>query len=196
MNVHPKRSWEAWWEKEQEHLRHSGKCVIIAEIILALRFLICQCGLFDHLIIVKHANSVLIVSNCQQRGKAELLIFIHLIVGFLLLVVTFITPTYVSLQDIMACILASLQMGWGMILIAQACEPLIFKLGIWGAVKTLAHGYEIIMGFFLFAPVAFLAWFSYVSELQTHILFIPAFIRGLQIWRILGRPVKETITVF
>lgn len=70
--------------------------------------------------------------------------------------------------------------------IAQACKPLIEKSGFWGSVRALARGYEVIMGLLLFTPVAFLAWFPFVSEFQTRMLFNQAFSRGLQISRILG----------
>ncbi|KAI6669952.1 hypothetical protein NL676_004837 [Syzygium grande] len=45
INVYPKRSWEAWWEEEQEHLHHSRKCGIIPELILAVQFFIYQYSL-------------------------------------------------------------------------------------------------------------------------------------------------------
>lgn len=61
-------------------------------------------------------------------------------------------------------------------------------MGIWASVQTLARGYEIFMGLLLFTPVAFLAWFPFVSEFQTRMLFNQAFSRGLQISRILGGP--------
>lgn len=75
--------------------------------------------------------------------------------------------------------------------IAQACKPLIQRLGIWSSVRTLARGYEIVMGLLLFTPVAFLAWFPFVSEFQTRMLFNQAFSRGLQISRILGGQRKD-----
>lgn len=70
--------------------------------------------------------------------------------------------------------------------IAQALKPLVRRAGFWGSVKTLARGYEIVMGLLLFTPVAFLAWFPFFSEFQTRMLFNQAFSRGLQISRILG----------
>lgn len=75
--------------------------------------------------------------------------------------------------------------------IARACRPLVAELGIWGTVKTLAHGYEIVMGFFLFTPVAFLAWIPDFSEFQSRMLFTQAFGRGLQFSRILGGQRKD-----
>lgn len=75
--------------------------------------------------------------------------------------------------------------------IAQALKPWIRRGGFWGSVRTLARGYEIIMGLLLFTPIAFLAWFPFVSEFQTRMLFNQAFSRGLQISRILGGPKKD-----
>lgn len=75
--------------------------------------------------------------------------------------------------------------------IAQALKPLVVKAGIWGSVRTLGRGYEMVIGLLLFTPVAFLAWFPFVSEFQTRMLFNQAFSRGLQISRILGGPKKD-----
>lgn len=78
-----------------------------------------------------------------------------------------------------------------LIQISQACKPLIVKAGFWGSIQTVARFYEIVMGLLLFTPVAFLAWFPFVSEFQTRMLFNQAFSRGLQISRILGGHRKD-----
>ena len=78
--------------------------------------------------------------------------------------------------------------------IAQAIKPAITGVGLWGSTKALARGYEIIMGLLLFTPIAFLAWFPFVSEFQTRMLFNQAFSRGLQISRILGGHKKDRAT--
>lgn len=70
--------------------------------------------------------------------------------------------------------------------IAQACKPIVKGLGMWGSTKALARGYEYLMGILIFLPVAILAWFPFVSEFQTRLLFNQAFSRGLQIQRILA----------
>jgi callose synthase len=75
--------------------------------------------------------------------------------------------------------------------IAQACKPLARYVGLWGSVRALARAYEIIMGVLLFTPITILAWFPFVSEFQTRMLFNQAFSRGLQISRILGGQKKE-----
>ncbi|MCI01868.1 callose synthase 3-like, partial [Trifolium medium] len=45
IGVPPEKSWESWWEEEQDHLQYSGIRGIIVEIILSLRFFIYQYGL-------------------------------------------------------------------------------------------------------------------------------------------------------
>jgi callose synthase len=63
---------------------------------------------------------------------------------------------------------------------------LVKAVGMWGSVKALARGYEYLMAVVIFAPIAILAWFRFVSEFQTRLLFNQAFSRGLQIQRILA----------
>ena len=76
--------------------------------------------------------------------------------------------------------------------IAQSCRSGVKRLGMWDSVKALARGYDALMGLLLFAPVAILAWFPFISDFQTRLLFNQAFSRGLQISRILaGRKDKK-----
>ena len=62
IGVPPEKSWESWWEKELEHLRHSGVRGITLEIFLALRFFIFQYGLVYHLSTFKGKNQSFWVS--------------------------------------------------------------------------------------------------------------------------------------
>ncbi|KAL8538210.1 hypothetical protein ACS0TY_000252 [Phlomoides rotata] len=94
-------------------------------------------------------------------------------------------------RDILVCILAFVPTGWGLLLIAQACKLVVHKFGFWGSVRTLARGYEILMGLLLFTPMALLAWFPFVSEFQTRMLFNQALNRGLQISCFLGGHRKD-----
>lgn len=64
IGVPPEKSWESWWENEQEHLLHSGKRGIIVEILLALRFFIYQYGLVYHFSFTED-KSVLVLSILQ-----------------------------------------------------------------------------------------------------------------------------------
>lgn len=82
-------------------------------------------------------------------------------------------------------------MCWPLVQIAQACKPIVKAFGLWSSVKALARGYEYMMGLAIFAPVAILAWFPFVSEFQTRLLFNQAFSRGLQISRILAGGKKQ-----
>ncbi|XP_052173079.1 callose synthase 3 [Diospyros lotus] len=213
IGVPPEKSWESWWEQEQEHLRHSGKRGITAEILLALRFFIYQYGLVYHLTITKNTKSFLVygiswlviflilfvmktVSVGRRKFSASFQLTFRLIKGlifltFVSILVTLIALPHMTMQDIFVCILAFMPTGWGLLLIAQACKPLVQHAGLWGSVQTLARGYELVMGLLLFTPVAFLAWFPFVSEFQTRMLFNQAFSRGLQISRILGGHRKD-----
>ncbi|XP_010475255.1 PREDICTED: callose synthase 1-like isoform X2 [Camelina sativa] len=214
IGVPPEKSWESWWEKELEHLRHSGVRGIILEIFLAFRFFIFQYGLVYHLSTFKGKNQsfwvygaswfvilfiLLIVKGLgvgRRRFSTNFQLLFRIIKGlvfltFVAILITFLALPLITIKDLFICMLAFMPTGWGMLLIAQACKPLIQQLGIWSSVRTLARGYEILMGLLLFTPVAFLAWFPFVSEFQTRMLFNQAFSRGLQISRILGGQRKD-----
>ncbi|GAB2276965.1 Callose synthase 3 [Dionaea muscipula] len=213
IGVSPEKSWESWWEEEQEHLRHSGIRGIIAEILLALRFFIYQYGLVYHLSITKHTQSFLVygiswlvifvmlsvlktISVGRRQFSANFQLVFRLFKGlifltFVSILVILIALPHMTVQDIIVCILAFMPTGWGLLLIAQALKPIVHRTGFWGSIRTLARGYEIMMGLLLFTPVAFLAWFPFVSEFQTRMLFNQAFSRGLQISRILGGHKKD-----
>ncbi|KAL0287337.1 UNVERIFIED_CONTAM: Callose synthase 3 [Sesamum angustifolium] len=135
IGVPPEKSWESWWEEEQDHLRHSGKRGIIAEIILALRFFIYQYGLVYHLHITRHTKSVLVY------GMSWLVIFLILFVMKLVfrLIKGLIFVTFVSIlailialphmtpRDIVVCILAFMPTGWGLLLTRMLFNPSIVE---------------------------------------------------------------------
>ncbi|KAG6393247.1 hypothetical protein SASPL_147483 [Salvia splendens] len=213
IGVPPEKSWESWWEKEQEHLLHSGTRGTIFEILLSIRFFIYQYALIYHLSFTKKHDSILIyglswlvifavllivkvVSLGRRQFSADFQLVFRMIKGFIFLsclsvLITLIALPHMTFQDVIVSILAFMPTGWGLLLIAQATKPLVVRLGIWGSVRTLARGYEMVIGLLLFTPVAFLAWFPFVSEFQTRMLFNQAFSRGLQISRILGGPKKD-----
>ncbi|KAK1321381.1 Callose synthase 3 [Acorus calamus] len=207
IGVSADKSWESWWEKEQDHLKYSGKRGIIVEIILALRFFIYQYGLVYHLNITKNDRSVLVY------GVSWLVI-----IGLLLVMKVRFIPAYGIRwkAKIQRRISARVQANQGCYLPNLSFSPHHFDSpssydsarhfcllpcippkrmgdtsGLWGSVRALARGYEIIMGLLLFTPIAFLAWFPFVSEFQTRMLFNQAFSRGLQIFRILGGQKKD-----
>ncbi|KAD5961615.1 hypothetical protein E3N88_13088 [Mikania micrantha] len=209
IGVPPEKSWESWWEEENEHLHYSGKRGVVVEILLSLRFFIYQYGLVYHSSMTKHQKSVLVyglswvvifvillvvkaISFGRMKFRAKFQLVFRLINGAILIMFFFsilvilIALRHMTLQYIFVCILSFMPTGWGLLLIAQACKPVVKTAGFWGSVRTLARVYEIVMGFLLFTPVAFLAWFPFVSEFQTRMLFNQAFSRGLHISRILA----------
>eukprot|EP00252_Welwitschia_mirabilis_P024085 TRINITY_DN6_c2_g1_i1.p1 TRINITY_DN6_c2_g1~~TRINITY_DN6_c2_g1_i1.p1 ORF type:complete len:1930 (-),score=301.24 TRINITY_DN6_c2_g1_i1:544-6333(-) len=213
IGVKPHKSWESWWDKEQEHLKYTGLQGRIIEIILSLRFLLYQYGLVYHLNIARKSKSILIygfswlviviilavfkiVSLGRRRFRADFQLVFRLLKGTLfLLFLGLLVGLYVVLDmsfgDLFACVLAFMPTGWALLQIAQACRPIVEKIEFWDSVRALARAYEFIMGLLLFTPVAILAWFPFVSEFQTRLLFNQAFSRGLQISRILAGRKKD-----
>ncbi|KAI3451534.1 hypothetical protein Pfo_008199, partial [Paulownia fortunei] len=202
------KSWESWWDEEQEHLQYTGLLGRFWEIILALRFFLYQYGIVYQLRAAQQDKSIMvyglswlvivavvvilkIVSMGRQKFSADFqLIFrllkLFLFIAFAAILFVFIKFLELTIGDIFASLLGFLPTGWALLLIAQACRPIVKGLGMWGSVKALARGYEYLMGLVIFAPVAILAWFPFVSEFQTRLLFNQAFSRGLQIQRILA----------
>ncbi|XP_071914345.1 callose synthase 5 [Coffea arabica] len=208
IGVPANKSWESWWDEEQEHLQHTGFLGRFWEIFLSLRFFLYQYGIVYHLHVANNEKSIMvyglswlvivavmiilkIVSMGRKKFSADFQLMFRLLKMFLFiafLVTIGIMFTFLSLTvgDIFSSLLAFLPTGWALLQIAQACRPIVKGLGMWGSVKALARGYEYLMGLVIFTPIAVLAWFPFVSEFQTRLLFNQAFSRGLQIQRILA----------
>ncbi|KAL0449818.1 UNVERIFIED_CONTAM: Callose synthase 5 [Sesamum latifolium] len=202
------KSWESWWDEEQAHLQSTGVLGRFWESILALRFFLYQYGIVYQLRVAQNDKSIVvyglswlvivavviilkIVSMGRQKFSADFqlifrLIKLFLFIAFIVTLVIFIKFLDLTFGDIFASLLGFLPTGWALLMIAQACRPIVKAIGMWGSVKALARGYEYLMGLIIFAPVAILAWFPFVSEFQTRLLFNQAFSRGLQIQRILA----------
>ncbi|KAI3739516.1 hypothetical protein L2E82_29923 [Cichorium intybus] len=136
------------------------------------------------------------MSYWKKTLSADFHLLFRLINGFIVVafastLITLVALPHMTIKDIVVCILAFLPTGWGLLLISQALRPVLRQSGLWSSIRTLAQYYEIMMGLLLFTPVAFLAWFPFVSEFQTRMLFNQAFSRGLQISRILGGGQKK-----
>uniref|UniRef100_A0A7N0TVA2 1,3-beta-glucan synthase n=1 Tax=Kalanchoe fedtschenkoi TaxID=63787 RepID=A0A7N0TVA2_KALFE len=213
IGVPSSKSWESWWDEEQEHLQYTGFWGRFWEIILALRFFIYQYGIVYHLHVALGNTSILvyglswlvivvvmvilkIVSLGQKKFSADFqlmfrLLKLFLFIGTIVMIVMLFTFLSLTVGDIFASLLAFLPTGWAILQISQACRPIMKGLGMWGSVKALGRGYEYLYGLIIFAPVAVLAWFPFVSEFQTRLLFNQAFSRGLQIQRILAGGKKQ-----
>ncbi|KAG6470927.1 hypothetical protein ZIOFF_072015 [Zingiber officinale] len=214
IGVPANKSWESWWDEEQEHLQSTGLLGRFWEIVLSLRFFIFQYGIVYHLHVSNGDTNIIVyglswfviaavflilkvVSMGRLKFSADfqllfrllkLLLFIGF-VGTLSILFIFLNLT---VGDISCSILAFMPTGWALLQISQSLRPVVKGLGLWGSVKALARGYEYVMGLVIFAPVAVLAWFPFVSEFQTRLLFNQAFSRGLQISRILAGGKKHS----
>ncbi|KAK5793272.1 callose synthase 5-like [Gossypium arboreum] len=212
------KSWESWWEEEQEHLRHTGFIGRFFEIILSIRFFIYQYGIVYHLNMTTSSRqgirlsivvyglswlvigAVLIILKIVSMGRMKFsadfqlmfrLLKLLLFIGCIVTIAMLFYFLNLTIGDIFQSILAFMPTGWALLQISQACRTLVKGIGMWGSVKALARGYEYMMGVLLFAPIAILAWFPFVSEFQTRLLFNQAFSRGLQIQRILAGSKKQ-----
>ena len=58
IGVPSNKSWESWWDEEQEHLQHTGIWGRIWEVILALRFFVYQYGIVYHLHVARGDKSI------------------------------------------------------------------------------------------------------------------------------------------
>ncbi|KAG0482012.1 hypothetical protein HPP92_010096 [Vanilla planifolia] len=213
IGVPANKSWESWWDEEQEHLSSTGIIGCLWEIILSLRFFLFQYGIVYHLHVSNNNKSLIVyafswlvivavmlilkvVSMGRKKFSADFQLMFRLLKLFLLLgcigtlAILFIFLN-LTLTDILASFLAFMPTGWAILQISQACKPVVKAFGLWGSVKALGRGYEYVMGLVIFTPVAVLAWFPFVSEFQTRLLFNQAFSRGLQISRILAGGKKQ-----
>ncbi|KAM7257949.1 hypothetical protein ACFE04_013690 [Oxalis oulophora] len=143
------------------------------------------------LVIVALMIVLKIVSMGRKKFSADFQLMFRLLklclfIGSVVTLVLLFMLCSLTVGDIFQCLLAYIPTGWAILQIAQACRPVIKKIGMWGSCKALGRGFEYMMGVFIFTPIAVLAWFPFVSEFQTRLLFNQAFSRGLQIQRILS----------
>ncbi|KAI9074820.1 hypothetical protein K1719_043244 [Acacia pycnantha] len=202
------KRWESWWDEEQEHLNYTGFLGRTMECILSLRFFIYQYGIVYHLNVARGEKSIVvyglswlvivvvmvilkIVSLGKKKFSADFqlmfcLLKFALFIGAIIILVLMFVLMDLMVGDIFASLLALMPTGWALVQIAQACRPVVKRVGMWESVRALSRGYEYLMGVVIFAPLAMLAWFPFVSKFQTRLLFNQAFNRGLQIQRILA----------
>ncbi|XP_056693644.1 callose synthase 7 isoform X4 [Spinacia oleracea] len=215
IGIQPDKSWESWWDGEQEHLKYTTIRGRFLEIVLACRFFLYQYGIVYHLDIAHGSRNfwvyalswvvmatVLLVLKMVSMGRrrfgTDFQLMFRILKGLLFLgFVSVMTVLFVvwnlTIKDLFSSILAFLPTGWAMLLIAQTCRGLLKGLKLWDSVKELGRAYEYVMGLIIFMPIAVLSWFPFVSEFQTRLLFNQAFSRGLQISMIIaGRKDRST----
>ncbi|KAL5736702.1 hypothetical protein ACOSQ2_031490 [Xanthoceras sorbifolium] len=213
IGIQQDKSWQSWWNDEQTHLRHSGLCARLFEILLSLRFFIYQYGLVYHLDISQQSKNFLVyvlswivilavflTVKAVNMGRQQFSARYHLVfrffkaflfLGILSTIISLSVICQLSFKDIIVCCLAFLPTGWGLILIAQAVRPKIEDTGLWDFMQVLAKAYDYGMGVVIFAPIAILAWLPIISAFQTRFLFNEAFNRHLQIQPILAGKKKH-----
>lgn len=216
IGIPPDKSWESWWDGEQEHLKYTTVRGRLLEILLACRFLIYQYGVVYHLDIAHGSRNILVyalswvvmatvllvlkmVSMGRRRFGTDFQLMFRILKGLLFLgFVSVMTVLFVvcglTISDLFASILAFLPTGWALLLIGQASRGLVKSMRLWESIKELARAYEYVMGLVIFMPLAVLSWFPFVSEFQTRLLFNQAFSRGLQISMILAGRKDRTPT--
>ncbi|KAM3751890.1 hypothetical protein ACB098_04G145700 [Castanea mollissima] len=198
-------SWESWWDEEQMHIQTlRGR---ILETILSARFFFFQYGVVYKLHLTGNDTSLAVYGFSWVVLVAFVMIFkvftyspkkssnFQLLMRFTQGVTSIVLVAAVSLvviltnlsiTDLFACILAFIPTGWGIICLAIAWKRLLRLLGVWDSVREFARMYDAGMGMLIFAPIAILSWFPFVSTFQSRLLFNQAFSRGLEISLILA----------
>ncbi|KVI06253.1 Glycosyl transferase, family 48, partial [Cynara cardunculus var. scolymus] len=180
-------SWESWWDEEQAHIQTiRGR---ILETILSLRFFLFQYGIVYKLHLTGKNTSFSIFTFNSKKSNFQLVLrFIQgvaalSLIAALCLVVIF---TDLSVPDLFASCLAFVATGWAIICLAVTWKGVLRSLGLWDSVREFARMYDAGMGMIIFAPIAMLSWFPFISTFQSRLLFNQAFSRGLEISLILA----------
>ncbi|KAK7281994.1 hypothetical protein RIF29_10435 [Crotalaria pallida] len=198
-------SWESWWDEEQMHIQTIRGRVL--ETILSLRFLIFQYGIVYKLHLTGKDTSLAIygfswavlvgivlifkIFTYSPKKSSDFQLFMRFtqgvaalgLVAAVCLVVAF---TKLTIADLFASILAFIPTGWAILSLAITWKRVVWSLGLWDSVREFARMYDAGMGMIIFAPIAFLSWFPFISTFQSRLLFNQAFSRGLEISLILA----------
>ncbi|CAN4089723.1 unnamed protein product [Withania somnifera] len=205
IGVKGEESWEAWWDEELAHIRTFGGRVM--ETILSLRFFIFQYGIVYKLDVQGTDTSLTVygfswiafavililfkVFTFSQKISVNFQLLLRFVQGlsFLLAVAGLaaaVVLTDLTVTDVLACVLAFIPTGWGILSIAIAWKPLVKKMGIWKSFRSVARLYDAGIGVLIFIPIALFSWFPFISTFQTRLMFNQAFSRGLEISLILA----------
>ncbi|CAN1850901.1 Callose synthase 2 [Linum perenne] len=75
IGIPPEKSWESWWDGEQEHLKHTNLRGRILDIMLSFRFFIYQYGIVYHLDIAHRIKTLLVRTICFVLSFSQVYIF-------------------------------------------------------------------------------------------------------------------------
>ncbi|KAK9066428.1 hypothetical protein SSX86_013750 [Deinandra increscens subsp. villosa] len=197
-------SWESWWDEEQAHIQTiRGR---ILETILSLRFFLFQYGIVYKLGLTGKSTSISIYGlswvvlagfviifkiftfNSKRSNFQLFLRFFQGVIALSLIaaVILVVIFTDLTVPDLFASFLAFVATGWAIISLAVPWKAIVRSLGLWDSVREFARMYDAGMGMLIFAPIAMLSWFPFVSTFQSRLLFNQAFSRGLEISLILA----------
>ncbi|XP_076933598.1 callose synthase 10-like [Bidens hawaiensis] len=178
-------SWESWWDEEQAHIQTlRGR---ILETILSLRFFLFQYGIvykleltgkstsfavygFSWVVLAGIVSIFKIFTFSSKRFNFQLFLrFVQGVIALsliaaLILVVLF---TKLSVPDLFASCVAFVATGWAILCLAVPWKRAVKALGLWDSVREFAKMYDAGMGFIIFAPIAMLSWFPFVSTFQS-----------------------------
>lgn len=127
----------------------------------------------------------------SPRKSSNILLALRFLQGVVSLVVIAlialaIALTDLSIPDMFACVLGFIPTGWAILSLAITWKRLIKLFGLWETVREFGRIYDAAMGMLIFAPIALLSWFPFISTFQSRLLFNQAFSRGLEISIILA----------
>ncbi|KMZ58556.1 1,3-beta-glucan synthase [Zostera marina] len=203
VGVKGENSWEFWWDEEQAHIQtFRGR---ILETILSLRFFIFQYGIVYKLRLTGKDTSLAIygfswivlfgivvifkIFTSKKAANYQLVTrFIQGVTALLLIaaLVVVIALTELSIPDLFASGLAFVATGWAILCLSITWKKVVKLMGLWDSVREIARLYDAGMGMIIFAPVAILSWFPFVTTFQSRLLFNQAFSRGLEFSKILA----------
>lgn len=208
-------SWERWWYEEQNHLRKTGFCGQLLEIILGSRFFFFQYGLVYQLNVTSGKTSFtvyllswvfvagafavhILISQAHKRYAMKRHMYYRLLKSFVITmsilgIITLHLFMNITFGDLFFFLLSVVPTGWSLVLIAQVLKPLLERTFLWSTVVSLARLYDLLFGVIIMAPVAILSWLPGFHSMQIRILFNTTFSRGLQVSQMLsGRMSNST----
>ncbi|XWS47846.1 hypothetical protein CRYUN_Cryun13aG0020200 [Craigia yunnanensis] len=193
-------SWESWWDEEQMHIQTlRGR---ILETILSLRFLMFQYGIVYKLHLTGNNTSLALygfswvvlvgfvmlfkIFTYSPRKSTDFQLVMRFMqgvvsVGLVVALCLLVAFTRLSIADLFASFLAFIPTGWAILCLAITWKKVVRSLGLWDSVREFARLYDAGMGTIIFAPIAVLSWFPFISTFQSRLLFNQAFSRGLEI---------------
>ncbi|KAL3618534.1 Callose synthase 10 [Castilleja foliolosa] len=198
-------SWESWWDEEQMHIQTlRGR---ILETILSLRFIMFQYGIVYKLHLTGNNTSIAVygfswvvlvglvmifkIFTFSPKKSTNFQLMLRFMqgvtsIGLIVAICLVVLFTELSIADLFASVLAFIPTGWFILCLAITWKKIVRSLGLWDSVKEFARMYDAGMGIIIFAPIAVLSWFPFVSTFQSRLLFNQAFSRGLEISLILA----------